>query len=360
MIAPLQMLGQIGEKTFWTPEQASTFAADVDWLFYFIYWVSVFFFLLITGLTVLFMFKFRRRKEGEAVAGEHLPHHNMTMEITWTIIPLILVMMMFVYGFQGFMNISTPPDQAEEIVVEAKQWSWTFIYSSGKKSSELYIPKDYPVRLVLSSTDVLHSLYIPAFRAKQDVVPGRYNKMWFEATKLSPEAGFHLFCTEYCGTLHADMITRVHVLDKAKYATWKTDITIPPPSEHGKQLWQMNCAACHTIEEPPSSLAPTWRNLYMSQRDVIGGPPVLADEDYIRESIVNPQAKVVSGYPANMPSFQGSLSQSEINSILAFMKTISDNTPQNELDEVRALDEEAALKNAEEESTDADAEAEGQ
>ncbi len=340
MIAPLQMLS----KTFWTPDQASTFAPDVDWLFYFIYWISVFFFLLITGLTVLFMIKYRRRRKGEETPGSHLPHHNMTMEITWTIIPLILVMMMFVYGFRGFMNISTPPDQAEEIVVEAKKWVWTFTYASGKKSDQLYVPKDHPVRLVLSSSDVIHSLYIPAFRAKQDVVPGRYNKMWFEATALSDEEGFHLFCTEYCGTLHSDMITRVHVLTPDAYAKWVTDIEIPPPSEHGKQLWQMNCAACHTIEGGSSALAPTWENLYNSERLMSDGTTVTADADYIRESILNPQAKLVQGYPANMPSFQGSLSQTEINDIIAFMKTISENTPESELQAVRDADAAAAAK----------------
>ena len=313
----------LAQQTFWLPDDASTFSEGVgspDFTFYFIYWVSVFFFLLITVMLIAFVILYRKRPEREH--PEHAPHHSTTLEITWTIIPLILVLMMFIYGFKGFMNMATPPANAYDVVVVAQKWDWQFQYPTGKVSQELVVPVDRPVRLILSSRDVIHSLYVPAFRAKKDVVPGRYNKMWFEATEVGI---YDLFCTEYCGTSHSEMITTCEVMDAASFQAWVEDVSYGEnPIERGQAYWNLNCKSCHTIDGT-ANVGPTWLNAYGAQHQMADGSTITVDEQYIRESILAPNAQIVAGYQPQMPSFQGALSEDQIEDIIWFMKSISEN-----------------------------------
>ncbi|MEX1310786.1 MAG: cytochrome c oxidase subunit II, partial [Candidatus Sulfomarinibacteraceae bacterium] len=201
-------------SSFWMPPQVSTVAQGVDWLFNFILAISVFFFLLIVVAMVIFVIKYRHR---EGQGAEESPSHNMALELTWTVIPLILVVVIFVFGFKGYLDMSTPPSNAYEILVEGQKWNWSFTYPNGYIDSNLHVPVDRPIRLVMSSQDVIHSLYIPAFRVKMDVVPGRYAKAWFEATEPGE---YDLFCAEYCGTSHSDMIAHVVVHPVGEFETW--------------------------------------------------------------------------------------------------------------------------------------------
>ncbi|KXK31692.1 MAG: Cytochrome c oxidase subunit 2 precursor [Candidatus Hinthialibacteria bacterium OLB16] len=199
--ASLRFLNQ-ADETFWLPAQRSTYAGEVDALFYFILWLSVFFFSLIVGLMVYFVWKYRAR---EGHTSQPSPIHNTTLEVVWTIIPVLIVIVIFYMGFTGFMNIANPPQNAYEINVTGMKWKWLFTYPNGYVDEKLHVPVNRPIRLVMTSEDVIHSLYIPAFRMKMDVVPGRYHKIWFNANK---EGEYDVYCAEYCGTSHSDMITK--------------------------------------------------------------------------------------------------------------------------------------------------------
>lgn len=341
----ISMLAQTYEKTLWMPIGASPFADDVDQTFYFIYWVSVFFFVLIGGCMFWFAWKYRQKDKNYVPHGVH---HNNTLEITWSVIPLIIVMVIFMWGFRGLLDMSTPPGEAYEVFVDAKKWSWTFSYPEGGSSPILHVPADTPIRLVLSSQDVLHSFFVPAFRQKKDVVPGRYNKTWFETpwdpalakdnTIILPGGGYEggepdnmkfphptivydMYCTEYCGTRHSWMWSKVVVHPKE---AWPTAIgiinTVAEGAEGGAQLYsRRGCNACHSVDGS-AGIGPTFRDLFGRQEQTNAGP-VTADENYIRESIKNPGAKIVTGYANQMPLVP--FTDDEINKVIAWLKTIS-------------------------------------
>ena len=201
------------DGSLWMPPPVSTVAGHVDWLFYFILGVSTFFFLLIVALMVLFVVRYRRR---EGQGAEVSPSHNTALEVIWTVIPIVVVIVIFIFGFKGFLDMATPPANAYEIQVEAQKWSWSFTYPSGYVDSNLHVPVNRPVKLVMRSADVIHSLYVPAFRIKRDVVPGRYATAWFEATEPGE---YDLFCAEYCGTSHSDMLAHVVVHPPGEFET---------------------------------------------------------------------------------------------------------------------------------------------
>ncbi len=205
LLARIAMAPDPTDGSFWMPPQVSTVAHSVDWLFNFILAISVFFFILITLVMVIFVLKYRRREGQTAQAS---PSHNLPLELTWTAIPLVLVIIIFFFGFKGFLDMATPPANAYEVMVEGQKWNWSFTYPNGYVDQNLHVPVDRPVQLVMSSADVIHSLYVPAFRIKMDVVPGRYTKVWFEATEPGE---YDLFCAEYCGTSHSDMLALVIV-----------------------------------------------------------------------------------------------------------------------------------------------------
>jgi len=312
------------DRSFWMPPQVSTVAQGVDWLFHFILAISVFFFLLIVAVMVVFIIRYRRRG---GRAAEPSPSHNMALEVTWTVIPLLLVVAIFGFGFKGYLDMSTPPANAYEILVDAQKWNWSFTYPNGYVDADLHVPVDRPVRLVLSSQDVIHSLYIPSFRIKMDVVPGRYSKAWFEATQPGE---YDLFCAEYCGTSHSDMIANVIVHPVGEFETWlekaSNFLETMTPVEAGRKLYQVRgCQQCHSVDGSAKT-GPSFLGIFGHEQALADGSSVIADENYIRESILEPQAKVVAGFDPVMPTYQGRLSDPEISAIIEYLKSLDTTT----------------------------------
>jgi cytochrome c oxidase subunit II len=436
----LAMLAQSG-PTFWLPDAGSSTASEVDFVFKFIFWISAFFFALIVGLMVLFAVRYRKRKGYEPRPA---PDHHNVVEIIWTIIPVIVVAAIFWVGFKAFLSITVPPQQSYEIRVTGQKWAWLFEYPNGWVDGELHVPVDRNVLLTLRSEDVIHSLYIPAFRLKMDVVPGRYNKAWFKATKVGE---FPLLCTEYCGTGHSDMLSTVVVHPPGGYEDWLskasnllspvfrpadlTDApallsalkaadapvrawlfdrladatkaalsawsggavteelrkavvddlntvltgevvfdearfagvtvseearqllaTDPPPSgddriglnryllvdafpdslsrapdltEAGRYIVERKggCKSCHSLDGG-ANVGPTFKGLWGRTHPLRDGPPVTVEENYVRESILDPMAKVTAGYDPVMPTYRGRLTDREIDAIIVFLKTLAE------------------------------------
>lgn len=313
--------GQAG-GSLWLPPRASEVAGQVDWLFYFILIVSLVFFVLIVVLMTLFVIRYHRPRGAEGTEGVE---HNTALEITWSVVPLILVAAMFYLGFRTFMKIAVAPAGSYEILVNAQKWKWLFTYPNGYVSDELHVPLDEPVELMMFSQDVIHSFYVPAFRIKRDVVPGRYNKVWFRATQ---KGRFTIFCAEYCGTGHSDMTSSVVVHSRQEFAKWLEEASAAlakkPPAEAGADLYRTRgCASCHTTDGRPG-IGPTFKGLFGSSQPLSDGTTVVADENYIRESIMDPQAKIVAGYQPVMPTFKGRLKDVEITDIIEFLKTLED------------------------------------
>jgi cytochrome c oxidase subunit 2 len=305
------------------PPQGSTISGEVDSVFYIIYWISVFFFALIVGLMTWFVIRYRSRRPTDEAAPS--AHHNLGLEIAWTAIPILVSAAIFVLGFRSFMNIVTPPAGAYEIQVTAQKWQWFFTYPNGHVTSELHVPVDRPVTMVMTSEDVIHSLFIPAFRVKKDVVPGRYAKVWFEATTTGE---FPLLCTEYCGTGHSDMLTTVTVHEPGMFDKWLQEnsnlLATMPPAEAGEMLVRKRgCLQCHSLDGT-ALIGPTLKNVFGHEVTMRDGSRVLADEDYIRASILEPMAAVVAGYEPVMPTYAGKLKDQEISAIITYLKTLSD------------------------------------
>ena len=313
------------------PEQASTLASRVDALYFFLLAVSVFFSLLIFVAVIYFAIKYRH-KTGEVRAPQAVAD-NLALEITWTAVPLALTMVMFFWGASVYFSMSRAPENALEIFVVGRQWMWKFQHPDGQREiNELHVPLGQPVKLVIASEDVIHSFFVPAFRVKYDAVPGRYTSVWFEATKTGR---FHLFCAEYCGTQHSGMIGSIVVLEPAQYAAWLTGDTGGPGTaaastkpraegsvaDRGYRLFQqLGCITCHL--QGRQGIGPVLAGVFGSQVRLQDGRVVLADETYIRESILQPQAKITAGFQTLMPSFQGRVNEEELMQLLAYMKSI--------------------------------------
>ncbi|MGE5818642.1 MAG: cytochrome c oxidase subunit II [Deltaproteobacteria bacterium] len=299
------------------PEQASTMAPRVDALFFFLLSVSGFFAALIFTLIVYFAIKYRRRSENErppVILGDR------RLELLWTIVPLGLTMVMFVWGAKLFFVTFSPPSNAIEISVVAKQWMWKVQHPEGQlEIDELHIPVGQPVKLVMTSQDVIHDFSVPAFRVKRDVLPGRYTTVWFEATKSGQ---YHLFCNQYCGAQHSAMIGKIVVLEPPDYQRWLSGGTANVSMEEvGQKLFQrLGCSTCHL----PSGvgLGPSLIGLFGNPVNLQGGQTIRADENYIRESILEPRAKIVAGYLPVMPPFKGQISEDGILQIIAYIKSL--------------------------------------
>ena len=307
--------------SFWMPPQGSTTAAGVDFLFDFIFWICAVFFLGIVLVMAVFTWKYRRRPGVEA---QKTATHNTALEITWSVIPLILVIVIFILGFQIYLDLQTPPANAYEVQVSAQKWSWNFTYPNGYIDSDLHVPVDRPVRLVMQSEDVIHSLFVPAFRIKMDVVPGRYTKTWFRATQPGE---YVIFCTEYCGTGHSDMLAQVVVHPAGEFETWldkaSNFLETLPPDEAGEKLFvARGCPQCHSVDGS-AGIGPSFQGLYGSSHALADGSSVTVDETYVRESILDPQVKITAGYEPVMPTYQGRLKDEEITAVIAYMKTLS-------------------------------------
>jgi cytochrome c oxidase subunit II len=308
-----------GGGSFWMPVEASTVAPAVDWLFYFIFGISLFFFVLIAILMFYFLIRYRRRGEGPAAGASH----NTALEITWTAIPVVLVGVIFYFGFRTYLNISTAPENAYEVLVTGQKWKWLFTYPNGHVDENLHVAIDQPVRLVLSSEDVIHSLFIPAFRLKRDAVPGRYNKTWFQATRVGE---FPLLCSEFCGTGHSDMVAKVVVHPAGDFEKWLSEasniLAKLPPAQAGEQLYKTRgCPQCHSVDGK-TGIGPSLYAVFGAAQALRGGARAVADENYIRESIVDPPAKVVAGFDPVMPSYKGRLKDAEITAVIEYLKTL--------------------------------------
>jgi cytochrome c oxidase subunit II len=299
------------------PEQASTFAPDVDHLLYFLLTVAVFFTLLIFGAIFYFAVRYRRRSDQEL---PHVIHGGLTLEVVWTVIPFGLTMVMFTWGASIFFTESRPPADALQIYVVAKQWMWKLQHMEGQREiNELHIPLGRPVRLTMTSEDVIHSFFVPAFRTKQDVVPGRYSTTWFQPTKPGK---YHLFCAEYCGTRHSGMIGWVYVMEPSDYENWLSGgVHNGSLAENGAKLFDsLACSNCHKPDG--TGRCPTLVGLFGKTVQLAGGGTVKADEGYIRESILRPTAKIVAGYQPLMPTFQGLVTEEGVLELVEYIKSL--------------------------------------
>ena len=300
------------------PEQASVQAGQVDAVYFFMVAVTAFFSLLIAGLIVFFAVKYRRREDdGIGVAI----HGSLTLELLWTFVPLGIVMVMFVWGAKVFFDLYRPPAGAMEIFVVGKQWMWKVQHMEGQREiNELHVPVGRPVKLIMGSEDVLHSYYIPAFRVKADVIPGRYNTMWFTANKPGQ---YHLFCAEYCGTRHSGMIGRIIAMEPPDFQEWLSGgRAADSPVAAGAKLFQdLVCNTCHTGDT--QGRGPVLNGVYGKPVQLQGGGTVIADDAYIRESIMNPQAKIVAGFQPAMPTFQGLVTEEQLLQLIAYVRSLS-------------------------------------
>jgi len=322
MLGAINLLADVG-GSFWLPPSASSYAGESDWLFWFIMIICIVFFLLVAFLTALFAWKYRYR-EGAPV--QESPKHSTALELTWTFVPTMLMVVIFVYGFKGFVRMSQPPPNSYEIVVYGSMWQFQFQYPNGHQDTELHVPLGVPVQYVLSSSDVIHGFYIPAFRVKKDIVPGRYNRIWAQAEVAGV---YDIFCTQYCGDKHSQMRAKVTVEDRATYDKWLSDATLKdsqlPPVDHGRLLWNRKCSSCHTIDGTAST-GPTWKNLFGHEVEFADGSKTIADENYIRSMITNPNNRLVKGFQPVMPSFQGQLKDAthDVDHLIEFIKSVSD------------------------------------
>ena len=299
------------------PDQASTMAPRVDAVYFVLIGVSVFFATLISLAIIFFAFRYRRRSELDRppeILGD------LRLEIVWTVIPLGFTMVMFIWGAKLYYETYSPPPNAMEIHIVAKQWMWKAQHPDGRAEiDELHVPVGQPVKLLLTSQDVIHDFFVPAFRIKTDVLPGRYMTVWFEASKTG---AFRLFCAEYCGTQHSGMLGRIVVMAPADYQRWLSGApTGRTMAQTGARLFQsLGCVACHI--DTDTERGPALAGLVGQQVRLQSGKVALADESYIRESIVNPQAKIVAGYRPLMPTFKGLVSEEGISQIIAYLKTL--------------------------------------
>jgi cytochrome c oxidase subunit 2 len=298
------------------PDQASTMARQVDALYIYLLLVSGVMTALIFLTVMLLAIKYRRSKGcvAQQIEGSTL------LEITWSTIPLFVMMTFFVWGAVIYFQERTPPADATEIYVVAKQWMWKIEHLEGQREiNELHVPVGQDIKLIMTSQDVIHSFYVPAFRIKQDVLPGRYTTLWFKATK---PGRYHLFCAEYCGTQHSGMGGDIVVMEPQDYAQWMAGGPTAPLQDTGKQLFSsLGCSTCHRFDV--QGRGPNLQGVYNKPVLLEDGRTVIADENYVRESILNPTAKIVNGFKPVMPTFQGIVSDEQLNALVAYVKSLS-------------------------------------
>ncbi len=298
------------------PEQASTTAARVDMLFFFLCTVCGTMAVLVAALLFFFAFKYRRRAEDERttrILG------NRRLEWFWTITPMFVFLIMYLWGASIYTSVAQPPADAPEVFVIGKQWMWKIQHPDGQREiNELHIPVDRPIKLTLTSEDVIHDFFVPAFRTKIDVIPGRYVQTWFHPTKVGK---YHLFCSQYCGTSHANMVGTVIVMDRDDYREWLDGQATGSMADRGRQLFlKFQCNTCHSANS--QARAPVLEDLYGRTVNLRNGRTVLADDAYLRESILYPEAKVVQGWESIMPTFKGQVNEEDLIQLLAYIKSL--------------------------------------
>lgn len=309
------------------PASASTMSFSVDALFFFWFAIAMFFVIVIAGFIIFFAIRYHHRRE---VNRQNPPTFNLFIEIVWTGIPLLLTVALFVWGLQIYVKERQAPPNAMDIWVVGKQWMWKIQHPEGQSEiNQLHIPVGRPIRLLMTSQDVIHSFFVPAFRIKQDVLPGRYTMLWFQA---DTPGRYHLFCAQYCGLSHADMRGEVIAMTPADYAEWLKSTAKPAVVTAGgasgtsglaggEQLFhQLACVTCHH----PDGLGngPSLVGIFNRPVALTDGRTVLADEDYLRESILKPNAKIVKGYTPLMPTFEGQVDEDQLMQLIAYIKSL--------------------------------------
>ena len=318
---------------FWMPKYVNSVTDSSDMMYMSVLALSAFFFFGITIAVIYLVWKFRHRPGHKA---EPSATHNDALEITWTIIPTIITVFLFYYGWRSYIEIVTPPQKAVEVNVQAWRWAWNFKHANGVEDSDLHVPANTPVRLVMTSRDVLHAFYVPALRTKQDIVPRRYTYVWFNATKPGT---YRLNCAEYCGTNHSQMgVTNpspefpngrravIVVHEPGGYERYLADKAAMSsqmePDKLGAMLYEKKgCVACHTTDGA-ARVGPTFKGSFGTETAMADGSKIKVDENYIRESLLYPQAKSRPGFPPSMPSFEGQLKEKEIEGLIAFIKSL--------------------------------------
>jgi cytochrome c oxidase subunit II len=299
------------------PDRASTVAGDVDAIYYFLVLTS----LLFGGVIVIgLVYSAIRYRKGSKNSRANAVNEHLGLELAWSLIPLGIAMGIFVWSSKVFINMHVAPKDAMEVYVVGKQWMWKIQHPQGNREiNMLHVPVGKPVKLIMTSQDVIHSFYIPAFRIKQDVLPGRYTTQWFQATTPGE---YHLFCAEYCGTSHSGMIGKVVVMEPAEYEQWLAGaVGNVGMSTTGQLLFQQfGCQTCHKQEG--GQRGPSLDGLYGSEVKLASGQTVIADQEYIRESILNPAAKVVAGYQVLMPLYRTQLTQEQLNQLVEYVKSL--------------------------------------
>jgi cytochrome c oxidase subunit II len=300
------------------PDQASTFAKDVDALYFFIFAVSAFFAVVVAIAVIYFGVRYHKTHDGEIGARIE---GSLPLELLWSVIPTIIAMVMFGWGASVFYHLRRPPAEAMHIYAVGKQWMWKFQHLEGQREiNELHIPAGRPVKITISSEDVLHSLFFPAFRTKMDAIPGRYTELWFEA---QTPGEYHIFCTEYCGTNHAGMIGTVTVMEPAAYQAWLQGGGVEGTlAQRGAKLFNdLACSTCHL--DTGQGRGPSLKDIVGKTVELQDGSSVLVDEAYLRESILNSQAKIVKGFQPLMPTFQGLVSEENLVALIEHVKSLS-------------------------------------
>jgi cytochrome c oxidase subunit 2 len=300
------------------PEQASTFAKDVDALYFFVLAVSSFFALAVAVSVIYFGLRYHRTHESEIGARIE---GSLPLELLWSVIPTIIAMFMFGWGASVFYHLRRPPEDALQVYAVGKQWMWKFQHMEGQREiNELHIPVGRPIKVTISSEDVLHSLYFPSFRTKMDAIPGRYTELWFEAEK---PGAYHIFCTEYCGTNHSGMIGTVTVMEPAAYQAWLQGGGMEGTlAQRGARLYNdLACSSCHV--ESGQGRGPSLKDIVGTTVELQDGTTAVVDDGYLRESILNSQAKIVKGFQPLMPTFQGLVSEENLVALIEHVKSLS-------------------------------------
>lgn len=308
------------EPQLYLPAARSTLAPSVDSLFHVINGLSIFLFLLIVGAGMYWVAKYRRQPGDEKKLSKPT-YHNTAVELFWSVGPMLVCIGLFHFGVRQYLDARVAPSDAMQVRVRGRKWAWEFEYANGKVSSDLHAPVNKPVKLVMTSQDVIHSFYVPDFRIKQDVLPGRYSMVWFQATQ---EGTDQVFCAEYCGLDHSGMLTKVVVESDEAFKKWLDfdPYNGMPLAQVGEKLYtEKACVTCHTLDgSPKAGGGPTFKGLYGRMENISDGTQVKVDDNYIRESILVPGAKIVKGYQPIMPSFQGSLKDRHVEGLIEFIK----------------------------------------
>ena len=317
-------LADASSGSVWMPPQASSLAGEVDGLFYFIYWLCVIFFVGIVGLTAYFAVKYRRRGPGQRTSGIK---GNRRVEIIWSVVPSVLLVAIFAWGFRTYVKQSVAPGDAIDIRVTGQKWFWAFDYPrDGINTDELVVPVGRPVKLTMSSRDVIHSFYIPAFRVKKDVLPNRYSSVWFQADQLGE---YHVFCAEYCGTNHSEMRAKVRVVTDQQYQDWIDSGgglggEGMSSAEFGALVYEKKgCNKCHSTDGSKMT-GPSFKGLYGRTEHFTDGSTIVVDDNYIRESVMEPQKKIVQGFEPVMPTFKGILKDKMTDALVDYIKSLGD------------------------------------